>query len=268
MTDKIAEEGTRLIRDIVKSTVYDFGLFLRFIGSSLRWLFRPPFRWGEFLKQIEFVGNQSVIIVCLTGVFTGMVFAFQAWIGFSMVNAENLIGATTALAITRELGPVLTGLIISARAGGAMAARLGTMRVTEQIDALEVMGIHPQQFLVSPRILGAVIATPLLVGIFDFVAIMGAHFFGINVLQLDEAVFWDKIAFWVNPKDIVEGLLKGAIFGFIFATLCCYRGFAAEGGAKGVGDATNKGVVASMVTIIVSDFFITKLCRIYVMWFL
>lgn len=268
MTTKIAEEGEKVLREIVKSTIFEFGLLLSFTWQALKWIWRPPFRAVEFLRQIEFVGNQSVMIICLTGVFTGMVFAFQAWVGFSMVNAENLVGATTALAITRELGPVLTGLIISARAGGAMAARLGTMRVTEQIDALEVMGIHPHQYLVSPRIVGAVIATPLLVAVFDFVAIMGAHFFAVRVLELDEAVFWDKIAFWVNPKDIVEGLLKGAAFGFVFSSICCFRGYTAEGGAKGVGDATNRGVVTSMVTIIVLDFFITKLYRIFVKWYL
>src|SRR5690606_22937077 len=111
----------------------------------------------------------------------------------------------TGLAVTRELGPVLTGMIISARAGGAMAARLGTMRVTEQIDALEVMGVHPLQYLVSPRIVAATIATPLLVAIFDFVAMIGAHLFSVEVLGIDEAVFWDKINIWINPRDISEG---------------------------------------------------------------
>ncbi len=268
MSSNIAEEGEKAFKDFIKTTVMDLGALLYFIGDSLKWIFRRPFRFAEYVRQIEFVGNQSIFIICLTGLFTGMVFAFQAWIGFSMVNAENLIGATTALAITRELGPVLTGLIISARAGGAMAARLGTMRVTEQVDALEVMGIHPKQFLISPRIVAAVIATPLLVAVFDFVALMGAHYFGVHVLQLDEAVFWDKISLWVNPKDIVEGLLKGAIFGFIFSSVCCFRGYIAEGGAKGVGDATNRGVVSSMVSIIVADFFITKAFRILVKWYL
>lgn len=265
---RIIEEGEKIFRDFLKSTIIELGSIITFFFESVKWLFRPPFRTMEFIRQLEFVANQSIFIICLTGLFTGMVFAFQAWIGFSMVNAENLIGATTALAIARELGPVLTGLIISARAGGAMAARLGTMRVTEQIDALEVMGIQPKQFLISPRLVAATIGTPLLVGIFDFVAMIGAYVFSIHVLQLDEAVFWDKISLWMNPRDIFEGLLKGSIFGLIFAVLCTYRGYYTEGGAKGVGDATNRGVVGSMVSIIVADFFITKFYRIFVRAFL
>lgn len=261
---KIAKEGEKIFKELLRGTILEVGALVVFAADAVRWIFRPPLRIVEILKQIEFVGNQSILIICLTGVFTGMVFAFQAWVGFSMVNAQNLIGATTALAITRELGPVMTGMIISARAGGAMAARLGTMRVTEQIDALEVMGVHPIQYLVTPRIIAATIATPLLVAIFDFVAMIGAWFFSVKLLELDEAVFWDKINFWINPRDINEGLLKGAVFGFIFAVLCCYRGFNTEGGAKGVGDATNKGVVSSMVAIIVVDFFLTKIVRVFI----
>ncbi len=264
MMTKFANEGEKFIKDVIKGTVMEVGAIAVFSLDAIRWIFRRPFRFGEILKQIEFVGNQSILIICLTGVFTGMVFAFQAWVGFSMVNAENLIGATTALAITRELGPVMTGMIISARAGGAMAARLGTMRVTEQIDALEVMGVHPIQYLVTPRIIAATLATPLLVAVFDFVAMIGAHFFSVKILELDEAIFWDKINFWINPRDINEGLLKGAVFGFLFSIICCYRGFNTEGGAKGVGDATNKGVVSSMVSIIVVDFFITKIVRVFI----
>lgn len=126
------------------------------------------------------------------------------------------------------------------------------------------MGVQPIHYLVSPRVLAATIATPLLVAVFDFVAMIGAHFFSIKVLELDEAIFWDKVSLWINPRDINEGLLKGAIFGFIFGVICCYRGFNTEGGAKGVGDATNKGVVYSMVSIIVVDFFITKLVRVFI----
>lgn len=262
--NKILIEGEKLFRELMKNTIFELGHLVRFVGISLKWLGRPPFRFLEIIRQIEFVGNQSIFIICLTGVFTGMVFAFQAWVGFHRVGAENLIGALTALAISRELGPVLTGLIVSARAGGAMAARLGTMRVSEQIDALEVMGIQPKQYLVSPRLVAGVIAMPLLVAVFDFVAMIGAHFFAIRVLELDEAVFWDKVGFWVDPKDIVEGLIKGAIFGMIFSAVCTYRGYYTEGGAKGVGDATNRGVVTSMVAIIVTDFFITKAFRIFV----
>jgi phospholipid/cholesterol/gamma-HCH transport system permease protein len=213
---------------------------------------------------MEFVGNKSVGIICLTGLFTGLVFSFQAWLGLSIVNADNLVGPTAALGIARELGPVLTGLIIAARAGGAMAAQLGTMKVTEQIDALMVMGVDPQQYLVSPRIAAAVKSTPLMCAVFDFVAFIGTYILSIHVLGLDVGIFWEKIRDFVDPRDIGEGLLKSAIFGLVFSVICTYRGFHADGGAKGVGDATNRGVVASMVMIIVADYFITRLYRIFV----
>jgi phospholipid/cholesterol/gamma-HCH transport system permease protein len=189
--------------------------------------------------------------------------SYQIYLGFNMVNATNLVGPTVALGITRELGPVLTGLIVAARAGGAMAARLGTMRVSEQIDALEVMGIDARQYLVAPRLIAAVISMPLLCGVFDFIAMTGAYFLCVRLLGLDEAIFWDKIQLWLNPRDINEGLLKAGAFGFVFAAICTYRGFYTKGGAKGVGEATNSGVVNSMVLIIVINFFMTNIIRFY-----
>lgn len=234
-----------------------------FFIESVRLAFTRPFRFDEMVKHMEFVGNKSILIIALTGVFTGLALSYQIYLGFNLVNATNLVGPTVALGITRELGPVLTGLIVSARAGGAMAARLGTMRVSEQIDALEVMGIDPRQYLVSPRILAAVLTMPLLCGVFDFVAMAGAQFLCIHVLSLDEAVFWDKIRLWLDPGDINEGLLKAGVFGMVFAAVCTYMGFNTTGGAKGVGEATNKGVVYSMVLIICSNFFMTNLIRFY-----
>ena len=242
------------------------GLGFEFFFSSLRLSFKKPYRFPEFIRQLEFVGNRSLGIVILTGGFTGLVLAFQSYLGFSLVGAVNLVGPTAALGITRELGPVLTGLIIAARAGGAMAAQLGTMRVTEQIDALSVMGIEPRQYLVSPRIWAAVVGTPLLTGVFTFVALIGVYVFCIVLMDLDEGQFWSKIEFWLKTRDLVEGLVKGAVFGLIFAATCTFRGFNAEGGAKGVGEATNQGVVTSMVAVIVSDYFITKIFRWVVEW--
>ena len=235
------------------------GVYLYFSFDSLRWGFRRPFRFRETIKHMEFIANRSVGITCLTGGFTGMVFAFQVYQGFRIVNAGNLVGATVALGITRELGPVLTGLIVAARAGGAMAARIGTMRVTEQIDALEVMGVSPKQYLVAPRIIAAVISLPLLTGIFNMVALVGAYLVTVMVLNQDEALFIDKVTYYLNPRDIGQSLVKGFVFGLFFSSICTYKGFTTRGGAKGVGDATNEGVVASMVTIIVSDYFLTNI---------
>lgn len=241
----------------------DAGTGSIFFYDSAKLIFHRPFRYEEILRHMEFIGNKSVLIIMLTSVFTGMALAYQIFIGFKLVNATNIVGPTVGLGITRELGPVLTGLIVAARAGGAMAARLGTMRVSEQIDALEVMGVDPKQYLVAPRIFAAFIVMPLLCAVFDFVAMLGAHFMCIRVLGLDSAIFWDKIQLWLNPGDIYQGMIKAAIFGLAFAAICTNRGFNAAGGAKGVGEATNQGVVNSMVLIIIINFFMTNFIRFF-----
>jgi phospholipid/cholesterol/gamma-HCH transport system permease protein len=241
----------------------DCGRACIFFWESCLLIFRRPYRFDEIVRHMEFVGNKSVLIIMMTSIFTGLALAFQIYLGFSLVNATSLVGPTVGLGITRELGPVLTGLIVAARAGGAMAARLGTMRVSEQIDALEVMGVDPKQYLVAPRIVAAVITVPLLCAVFDFIAMLGAHFLCINILRLDPAIFWDKIQLWLNPGDIYQGLIKAAVFGVTFAAVCTNRGFYAQGGAKGVGEATNQGVVNSMVLIIILNFFMTNFIRFF-----
>ncbi|RYZ80447.1 MAG: ABC transporter permease, partial [Proteobacteria bacterium] len=234
-----------------------------FMTSSLRLLFSKPHRFGEMIKHMEFVGNQSIGIISLTGLFTGLALSLQIYLGFKMFNAVNMVGPVVALGITRELGPVLTGLIVAARAGGAMAARLGTMRVNEQIDALDVMGVNTKQYLIGPRILASVICMPLLTAVFDFVAMLGSYLLCVKLVQLDEAVFWQKIRDTVEVKHINEGLFKAAIFGLVFAVVCTYRGYNTTGGAKGVGEATNQGVVQSMVMVIILDYFVGNLIRIF-----
>ena len=234
-----------------------------FFANSFRLIRVKPYRVSEVIRHMEFIGNKSILIILLTGSFTGMALAYQIYLGFKLVNATNLVGPTVALGITRELGPVLTGLIVAARAGGAMAARLGTMRVSEQIDALEVMGINPLQYLVAPRLLAALITMPLLCGVFDFISLVGSHFLCINVLNLDEAIIWDKIQLWLNPSDINEGLIKSGVFGLTFSAVCTKMGFYTSGGAKGVGEATNGGVVNSMVLIIIINFIMTNIFRFY-----
>lgn len=247
--------------------LYDFlfecGRTCIFFAESCRLIFKSPSRMEEIIRHMEFVGNKSVLIIAMTSVFTGAALAYQIFMGFKLVNATNIVGPTVGLGITRELGPVLTGLIVAARAGGAMAARLGTMRVSEQIDALEVMGIDPKQFLVAPRIVAAVIVMPLLCAVFDFIAMLGAHSLCVNVLGLDSAVFWDKIQLWLNPGDIYQGMIKAAVFGLTFSAICTNKGFYARGGAKGVGEATNEGVVNSMVLIIIINFFMTNFIRFF-----
>ncbi len=247
----------------LKSFVKEVGDISIFFSNSARLLFTKPYRTMEIVRHMEFIGNQSIGIIALTSLFTGLALSFQIYLGFKIINAVNLVGPTVALGISRELGPVLTGLIVAARAGGAMAARLGTMRVNEQIDALDVMGVNTKQYLIAPRILAAVICMPLLTAVFDFVAMMGSYFLVVFLVELDEAVFWQRIRETIEIRHINEGLIKSAVFGLVFALICTYRGFNTTGGAKGVGEATNQGVVQSMVSIIILDYFLTNMIRIY-----
>ncbi len=243
--------------------VTDIGKMMIFFSESVRLIFAKPSRFTEVIRHMEFIGNQSVGIICLTGGFTGLALSFQIYLGFKLFNAVNLVGPVVALGITRELGPVLTGLIVAARAGGAMAARLGTMRVNEQIDALDVMGVNTKQYLIAPRLVAAVICMPLLTAIFDFVAMLGSYMLTVKLMGLDEAIFWQKISDFIEVKHINEGLFKSMVFGLFFVMICTYRGFNTTGGAKGVGDATNQGVVQSMVMIIAMDYFLTNFIRLF-----
>ncbi len=246
-----------------KGFVKEVGSTTIFAFESMKLLFAKPFRYTEIIKHMEFIGNQSVGIISLTSVFTGLAISFQIYLGFKLVNATDLVGPTVALGITRELGPVLTGLIVAARAGGAMAARLGTMRVNEQMDALDVMGVNTKQYLIAPRLIAAVLCMPLLTALFDFMAMVGSWFLCTRLVGLDHAVFMSKIRDTVEIHHINEGLIKSALFGFMFAVICSYKGFNTTGGAKGVGEATNRGVVISMVSIIIIDYFLMNFIRIY-----
>lgn len=249
--------------NIVHQFFYEFGRTILFLKDTLSLMFTKPSRFNDLLRQIKFIGNDSIVIICLTAAFTGLAMAYQIYIGFNLVNATNLVGPTLTFGIFKELAPVLSGLIVAARAGGAMAAQIGTMRVSEQIDALEVMGVKPLQFLVAPRVLAAFLTLPLLCAVFDFVAVYAAERLCVLVLNMDQAIFWDKISLWLLPRDLFEGLIKAAVFGVTFSIICCKTGFYTTGGAKGVGDTTNKGVVYSMVMIIVLNLFISNALRLY-----
>ena len=243
----------------VNAGIQNLGELANFFWLSLQWLWRPPFRFHEIIKQIEFVGNKSIPIIFLSSLFTGMVFALQTYQAFHMISAETMIGPTVALALTRELAPVMTGLIVTGRAGAAMSAQLGTMRVTEQIDALEVMGINPKQYLVLPRILAGMIAMPLLTAVFDFVGNAGAYLLSTHLLNIDSAVYLEKINVFARPKDIAQGMIKAMFFGGLFSLIGTYKGFNCSNGARGVGMATNETVVQSSILILVSDYFLSAL---------
>ncbi len=234
------------------------GIFSTFLQSA-GLLFVPPFRMRLFLKQMEFVGVESSFIVLLTGAFTGMVFALQTSYAFRLFGAENLIGPSVALSLARELGPVLTGLMVTGRVGSAMAAELGTMKVTEQIDALYTMSINPVQYLITPRVLSSIIMLPMLTILFDFIGIIGSYFMAVFLLGLNGNRFINDTIYMVDLKDIYIGLLKAAVFGAIIAVVGCYKGYFAEKGAEGVGKAATQAVVISSVSILIADYFLTAL---------
>ncbi len=245
----------------IQSLIQESGGLCLFFVDSVKTIFAKPSRFKEILYQLEFIGNQSFGIISLVSCFTGMALAYQIYIGFSLVNASSLVGPTVALGIFKELAPVLTGLVVSSRAGGSMAAQLGAMKVSEQIDALEVMSVNPKQYLVMPRLVASFLSLPILCALFDVLAIFAAQILSTTLLGLDEAIFWIRIQDWVQKKDIIEGLIKASLFGLTFCLICCKRGLDAVGGAKAVGEATNKGVVYSMVVIIILNFFISNIFR-------
>jgi phospholipid/cholesterol/gamma-HCH transport system permease protein len=207
---------------------------------------------------MEFIGVNSVFVIILTGAFTGMVLALQSYYGFRKFSSEGLVGATVALSMTRELGPVLTSLMVTGRAGAAMAAELGTMRVTEQIDALTVMALNPIKYLVTPRIIAAFLMLPLLTVIADFVGIIGGYLVGVKLLGINEGAYLEKMIKFVELNDIYNGLVKAAVFGIILSVVSCYKGFYTKGGAEGVGKSTTEAVVVSSVTILVTDYILTS----------
>ncbi len=220
-------------------------------------LVRPPWRVRLIFKQMEFVGNQSLSIVLITGLFTGAVFALQSNVAFSMFGAQGMTGSTVGLAVTKELGPVLCALMVTGRAGSAMAAEIGTMRVSEQIDALEAMAVDPISYLVSPRLLAATIMLPILTAVFDAIAMVGCGYVGTQILHISPGSFYGRIEWYVDPDDIWKGLIKAAVFGVIFSVVGCTKGLYARGGAEGVGRATTEAVVVSSVAILIVDYFLT-----------
>ncbi len=230
--------------------------------QAVAWGIRPPYRFNLFMIQAETIGVGSIFIVGLTGLFTGMVFAEQSNYAFGLFGAEGLTGATVTLSLTRELAPVLTALMVTGRSGSAMTSELGTMRVTEQIDALTTMAVNPIQYLVVPRILAATLMVPALCMVFNVVGTLGSY--GVCVIFGDQSAgtFIDRTRYLVDPVDIWSGAVKATVFGMVIALIACYRGYYATGGSKGVGLATTEAVVAASISIFILDYFLTLLLLI------
>lgn len=236
--------------------ISELGGMAQTLGTVARWTFRPPFRLSNFFAQLDFVGVGSIFIVTLTGIFTGMVFAHQTSRAFELFDAESLVGPTVALTITRELAPVFTALMVTMRAGSAMCTELGTMRVTEQVDALETMAVNPTHYLLVPRVLAGLIMVPVLVMLFDTAGLSGAYLVSVYVKGISAGTFIARTQRWLDPEDIAEGLIKGAVFGLAVALIACHKGYNASGGAKGVGAATTKAMVQSALAIFILDYFV------------
>jgi phospholipid/cholesterol/gamma-HCH transport system permease protein len=229
------------------------------LGKSLLYLPKRPYRWHSFFRQLEFIGVNSLFIVILTGLFTGMVLALQAYYGLRKFGGESMLGAGVALSMTRELGPVLTAIMVTARAGSAMAAELGTMKVTEQVDALLAMGVHPVHYLALPRLLAGLIMVPLLTVVSVFIGIVGGYFVGVTLLGINSGTYIQKMLEMVIADDLYNGLFKSLIFGLLLAVISCYEGLQTTGGAEGVGLATTRAVVLSAITILIFDYILTAM---------
>ena len=249
----------RWLGSLIIGFLEGLGGMTRMCGEAMMQAVRPPWRVGLWFKQMDFVGVGSFLIIAITGFFTGAVFTLQSNLAFRLFGAEGLTGATVALSLTRELSPVLTGLMVTGRVGSAMAAEIGTMRVTEQVDALEVMAVNPIQYLVSPRLLASVTMMPLLTMTYTAVGMVGSWLVGVKYLGIDESTFWSRVYSYVDPDDIYNGLIKAACFGVILSIVGCYLGMKTGGGAEGVGRSTTRAVVVASVSILVSDYFITSL---------
>jgi phospholipid/cholesterol/gamma-HCH transport system permease protein len=225
--------------------------------QTLAWAARRPFRFAQFVQAMEFIGVHSVFIVALTGTFSGMVLALQMVHSFKQFQAEGLVGGVVALSLTREISPVFTGLMVTARAGSAWAAELGNMRVTEQIDALTTMAVSPVQYLLTPRLVAAVVMVPLLCVLYTCVGMAGAWLVAVEWLHVDPGIFIARAKQYAFPKDFFMGEIKACVFGFLISSISCRQGFFASGGARGVGLATTRAVVQSAVAILVANYLLT-----------
>ncbi len=231
-------------------------------GESLVLAFKKPLRVRRFFYYLSTIGADSFPVIAITSFFTGGVLALETYNAFHRFNAEYLIGAIVGLSMSRELAPVLTALLVTARSGSAMAAEIGTMKVTEQIDALEMMAVNPVKYLITPRVYSAIIGTVVLTTLADLVGYIGGYVISVKMFNVNRVLFLKYTESFMTMDDIYHGLIKAAFFGFILAVTSCLYGYYARGGAKGVGEATTKAVVVSSMGILIFDYVITSILRV------
>lgn len=230
-----------------------------FLLNSLCFIFIPPFKYRLLLKQIYFIGNKSLLVIVLIGSFTGMVLALQVFYTLRKFGSEAMLGPAVALSLIRELGPVLSALTVTGRAGSAITAEIGIMRITEQIDALKAMALNPIRYLVVPNITAAIIVFPLLTAIFDVIGILGGYLIGVKLLGLSSGTYFSQMKQYIDIVDIEIGLYKSISFGLIVSWISCYKGYYTRYGAEGVSKATTESVVLSSILILIWDYFIGSL---------
>ena len=235
------------------------GRISMFVGKALKHCVCPPFFPSQLLRQLIDIGYYSLPVVGMTTLFTGMVLALQSYTGFTRFNAEGAIAGVVVLSITRELAPVLAGLMVAGRVGASIAAEIATMRVTEQIDALRTLSVHPFKYLIVPRVIAATLTLPILVLIGDLIGVYGGYLVSVNSLGFSSAGFlsqaWDALVY----MDVASGLYKAAAFGFIVAVMGCYHGYNSARGAQGVGAATTNAVVSSSILILIFNYLLTQI---------
>lgn len=235
------------------------GQMLIFLVQTFYYTFAPPFKFRLLLREIRFIGAKSMTVIFLMGSFTGMVLALQGYYTLRKVGSEALLGPAVALTLIRELGPVLSALTITGRAGSALTAEIGIMRITEQIDALSAMALNPMRYLIVPKMVAAVIVFPLITAIYDVIGIYGGYFVGVKLLGLSSGTYFSQMEHWVDMEDIRIGIYKSLTFGILVLWVCCYKGFYTGYGAEGVSKATTEAVVMSSILILISDYFLGTL---------
>jgi phospholipid/cholesterol/gamma-HCH transport system permease protein len=234
------------------------GRLITFAGMALATAFSPPYYLRAMLRQMVDIGYFSLPVVGLTALFTGMVLALQSYTGFSRFAAESAVATVVVLSVTRELGPVIAGLMVAGRVGAAMAAEIGTMRVTDQIDALTTLSTNPLRYLVLPRLVAGLITLPLLVVVADVIGVFGGYLVGVYKFGFNASAYLARTEQYLETSDVVSGLVKAAVFGFIVALMGCYHGYYSRGGAQGVGQATTAAVVSASILILFFDYAITQ----------
>ncbi|MGZ8867441.1 MAG: MlaE family ABC transporter permease [Thermoanaerobaculia bacterium] len=235
------------------------GLWFRMLWRTIVWGLKSPYEVREWLRQMVRVGVDSIPVVFLTTMFTGMVLALQTYTGFQRVHAENFVGSVVALAMLRELSPVLVGLMVTGRVGSSMAAEIGTMRVTEQLDALKALATDPVHYLFVPRVIAGIVMLPFLVILGDALGIYGGYLVSVRLLGANPLIYEQNTFNFLEMNDIWSGLVKSAFFGLILTLTGCVRGYYTTGGAEGVGKSTTNAVVSASLIILLADFFLTKI---------